>query len=173
MKNILVIFFSIICLPTQAQNTTLIATRNNVDNEYSVNTRFTVHYNDNKEIKKVKGYFKGAIGDSLIQFTKKLKSADTFTIALHKIEILKKTSTIKRLKFTAAFVGLGLSGALLADALSSKDTASIGKHNFSYIYAIPILGGALYYLYAIPATLITDKLNEHKKINNWTFRISK
>jgi hypothetical protein len=145
-----------------------------VDKTYYFNTRFTIRYKENGNSKKAKGYFKGNIGDSLVQFTKKIKSTDTFAIALNKIEILKKTSTIRRKKSALAFAGLGISGGLLANALSTKNTDTLPsrKHNFNYIFAIPFLGAAVYYLYSIPATLIADKINEHKKINGWTFSIN-
>lgn len=154
---------------TFAQNKyTLIASRNGGNVVYKVGDKFKLHYNRNDSSLSAKGMrLQPSVGNVLTFSNHK----HALNIPISDLIVLKKVNTRKRwnsLALSAASMALGLTAIY---AFENRSQNSNTNSSFNYIVGLPFIGASLFYAYRIPITFIQDKLKEHKRINNWNYRL--
>lgn len=166
---LLVFLFCLLSLSSLAQNTEagnsneLIATRNGKEIHYKRNVRLSLSIENDSSSYKVKGFFAGVVeGHALLIHTK--NGNDTTRIPIENITTLKRIKPNKRIVYSAVGIALIGAGAAVIGGEGNSPASSMRT-----ALMIPVIGVGAYFLYAVPASLFYEKLNEKKRSKGWRF----
>ena len=161
-KKVFVVFVS--CLITSAQfaqiykpdsSNTLIAAKNNFQKVYKPGTKFYLKFRNDSSVQKCRGVFTG-ITNGEINITHKKEK--TFLILPENILLLRKIKPGSRIIYAGIGTALVTAGAAV---LNNDDETSGSAMRGALI--IPVIGVGVYFLCAIPVSLLIEKLGEKKK----------
>ncbi|MBI5372101.1 MAG: hypothetical protein HZA79_08755 [Sphingobacteriales bacterium] len=145
----------------------IVAGKNGSERKYEAGERLFIKYNGSHSIQKARGYFAG-VTDGKIAILSKRTSGETALISADSILLLRKIRPGQRVFFAATGIALTGGGAVLLDRASNTS-----GNSGATILVIPVIGAGVYFLWAIPVSLLVEKLNEKRKSKGWAFSIRK
>jgi hypothetical protein len=143
-----------------------VALRNSERAFYKTGTRLVIKYTDGSSTQRLRGAFAGVMNGS-IAIGARGGSKSMTVIPVEDISMVRKVHPQRRVAF--AIIGTVLVGggtAILESGGNSPGSAMRGA------LIIPVIGIGSYLLFAVPITLIAEKLNEKKRKNGWKFELS-
>jgi hypothetical protein len=147
-------------------NSNFIALRNSEHVFYKVGKRLAIEYNIDSFTQRVKGMLAGAKNGSIMIGAKGVNKS-TAVIPIADISMVRKVHPQRRVAFGIIGTALVAGGtAILGSAGNSPGSAMRNA------LVIPIIGIGSYFLFAVPVSLMVEKLSEKKQKNGWKFEIS-
>jgi hypothetical protein len=170
-RKVFLVFF--LCLVTvvlfaQTDNTDssykLVAVKNNFQKVYATGIKFFLKFHNDSSVQKCRGVFTGITNGGIIITTH--KKGKTFLILPENILLLRKIKPGSRIIYAGIGTALTVGGAAV---INSKDNTPGSAMRDALI--IPVIGAGVYFLCAIPVSLLIEKIGEKKKVNGWIFKI--
>lgn len=144
---------------------TIVASKNGIEKLYKPGTQLFLKYDKGSLLQKVRGFFSGVI-DSNIVITHKKKSKGRILIPVEDIILLRKINPGKRIIYGAIGTVLVGGGAAIIDKAGNTPGTAMGG-----ALLIPVIGAGVYFLCAVPVSLLLEKMFEKKVKNGWALSI--
>jgi hypothetical protein len=143
----------------------IVASKNGVKHFYKPGDRVLIKYKDSDYTKKMRGFYSGESGGNLVMKRKKKGIAQSI-IAVDSIIILRRIHPVKRMVY--AVIGTSVVGggaAILENGGDSPGSAMKGA------FIIPVIAVGVFFICAVPVTLIVERINERKRSAGWQFEL--
>ena len=144
----------------------LIAVKDNFRKTFRTGTKFFVKFYNDSSVQKYRGVFTGITNDKIIITTHKKEKV--LLILPENILLLRKIKPVSRIIYAGVGTILVTSGAIVLNNSGNTPASAIQG-----AFLIPVIGIGTYFLFAIPASLLIEKLGEKKKVDGWAFKIEK
>lgn len=145
----------------------IVASKKGVERKYKSGSRLLIKYSNGHSAQKARGYFAGVEDGKIMMLSK--KSARVYpSISPDSILLIRRIRPTQRIIFAAAGLTLIGTGTVVLDNASNSSGISGAA-----VLVIPVIGAGVYFLYAVPISLLIEKLNEKKKIKGWTYSIER
>lgn len=141
----------------------LIASRNGAEEVYTIGTKLVLKYKDSLSVKRIRGVFSGSWGEKIL-ITK--GNRNKYEVFVDSIVMLRKIHPIRRIVFAAIGTALIGGGAAILDNGGDSPSSAIKG-----AFIIPFIGIGVYFICAVPASLILEKVNENRKSRGWKFSL--
>lgn len=135
---------------------------------YRLGTRMVLIYNNGAASLKARGVFVG-VYDSALIISRNARSSVKTLIAVDSITRLRKINPNARFAFAGTGIALVAVGSAILDNESNNGEGSAIKGAFGIV----IIGAGAFCIYAIPGSLLIEKLKEKNKSNGWMFSLEK
>lgn len=146
-------------------NYAIIASKNGSERIYKPGTRFFIKHSIDHSTQKVRGYFAG-VAEGKIAILSKKRAKETMLICADSILLLRKIRPGSRILFSS------IGAALIGGGAAILDNAS-GANSGAGVLVIPVIGAGVYFLCAVPISLMIEKVNEKTIAKEWKFEIRK
>lgn len=142
----------------------LIASRNGAEEVYTIGTKVVLKYKDSLSIKKIRGIFSESF-EGKVLITKGNKN-NKVIISVDSIIMLRKIHPIRRIVFAAIGTALIAGGGVILDNGGSSPGSAIRG-----AFIIPVIGAGVCFIFAVPGSLVLEKINENRKSRGWNFSL--
>ena len=149
-------------------NVSLIASRNGNLTSYEGGARLMIKHKSGSSTERVRGTFAGAFNKSIAIAKKQGGIRSITSIAIEDILMVRKINPRKRLAFGIIGTMLVGGGAAILESTGDSPGKAMGG-----ALVIPVIGVGSYVLFAVPVTLLIEKLNEKKAESGWKFELAK
>ena len=141
----------------------LIAAKNNFQKVYTTGTKFCLKFYNDSSVQTCRGVFTGITNGEIIITTHK---KEKLFISPESILLLRKVKPGSRIIYAGIGTALVAGGVAV---LNNNDNTPGSARRDALI--IPVIGVGVYFLCAIPVSLVIEKIGEKKKANGWIFKI--
>ncbi len=145
----------------------IVASKNGIERKYKAGTRLLIKYNNGNSKQKARGYFAGVEEEKIAIFSKKA-TGKAILISPDSVLLLRKIRPTQRIIFATIGMTLIGGGAAILDKASNTS-----GNSGAAVLIIPVIGAGVYFLWAVPVSLLIEKINEKKKDKGWTFLIKR